>query len=83
VIEDAGLGEYFIHVTGHSIGWRYHEPVPLLAPRNWAVLKEGMVHTVEPGLYIPDFGGFRVEDNVAITESGAEILGPFDKTYYD
>ncbi len=74
VIEEAGLGEYFIHVTGHGIGTRYHEPVPILSPGNDAALETGMVCSVEPGVYIPGFGGFRKEDILAVAEEGSENL---------
>ena len=74
IITNAGFAEYFIHVTGHGVGWRYHEPSPLLHPENDDLLEEGMVTSVEPGIYIPDFGGFRLEDNVAVSKKGADIL---------
>jgi Xaa-Pro dipeptidase len=79
VIDDAGYGEYFIHITGHGIGWRYHEFPPLLAPKNEATLEEGMVTSVEPGVYIPNFGGMRVEDIVAVGKDGANFLSTFHK----
>jgi hypothetical protein len=65
----------FLHVTGHGLGLRYHEPVPLLCPGGDTVLEEGMLHTVEPGVYRADFGGFRIEDNVLVTADGAEVMG--------
>jgi len=74
IITKAGFAEYFIHVTGHGIGWRYHEPSPFLHPENNDLLEEGMVTSVEPGIYIPDFGGFRLEDNVAVGKNGPDIL---------
>ncbi len=82
-IEERGYGKYFIHVTGHGIGWRYHEPIPLVAPGSDELLEEGMVHTVEPGVYVPGFGGMRVEDDVVERESGPEVLADFDKTVWD
>lgn len=79
IINSAGYGEYFIHITGHGIGWRYHEFPPLLHPENDELLKEGMVTSVEPGLYIPGFGGLRIEDNVAVTKDGVDILSTFSR----
>lgn len=69
-----GLGDYFIHLTGHGLGFRYHEGIPLLYPGAGDVLAEGMVTSVEPGIYAPEFGGVRIEDNIAVTADGAEVL---------
>jgi Xaa-Pro aminopeptidase len=74
VIERHELGEYFVHITGHGIGWRYHEPVPFVAPGNPAALEVGHVHSVEPGLYKASFGGMRVEDIVAERSDGNRVL---------
>lgn len=82
VIRDAGYEKEFFHVTGHGLGFRYHEPAPLICPGSDLVLEPGMLHTVEPGIYSPDFGGFRVEDNVVITEDGSEVLGPANKDLF-
>jgi Xaa-Pro dipeptidase len=79
VMDDAGLEKEFLHITGHGTGFRYHEPVPLIAPGSTDVLRQGMIHSVEPGAYSAAFGGIRIEDDVLITGSGADILGPFSQ----
>ena len=79
VIEMRGLGAYFIHHTGHGLGLRYHEPEPFLHPAVDAVLEAGMVSSVEPGIYIPNWGGMRCEDNILVTETGVEILSEFSR----
>ena len=82
VVRDAGFGGGFVHVTGHGIGFRYHEPIPLIAPGGGTILRSGMVHSVEPGIYTPR-GGIRIEDDIAVSETGAEILGPFPSSLAD
>ena len=80
IIREAGLEKHFIHITGHGVGFRYHDPAPFLSPGNDQVLKTGMVHTVEPGVYIDGIGGIRIEDNVVVKTTGAEVLAPLDSS---
>jgi Xaa-Pro dipeptidase len=79
VIRDAGWGDLFPHITGHGLGFRYHESAPLLAPNSSDILQEGMFTSVEPGIYELGVGGFRLEDDVLVTAGGAEIVGPYPK----
>lgn len=71
VIEAAGYGAYFGHGLGHSLGLEVHEN-PRLSPQGKTRLVENMIVTVEPGVYIPDFGGVRIEDLVCVTHEGYE-----------
>jgi Xaa-Pro dipeptidase len=73
VIEDAGFGKFFVHNTGHGVGLEVHEG-PILSPESKDILEEGNVITIEPGIYLPAFGGVRIEDTVVVTKSGAEKL---------
>jgi Xaa-Pro aminopeptidase len=73
VIADAGFEKFFGHGLGHGIGLEIHEG-PRLSPISEDVLEPGMVVTVEPGIYIPEFGGVRLEDDVLITDDAPEVL---------
>ena len=73
VIEAAGYGEYFTHRTGHGVGLEIHEP-PYIVAGNREPLRTGMVHSVEPGIYLPGRFGVRIEDLVVVAPGGARAL---------
>jgi Xaa-Pro aminopeptidase len=73
VIAEAGYGEYFVHRLGHGLGIEVHEP-PYLTSTSQTVLDEGMVFSIEPGIYLPGRFGLRLEDIVILRADGPEIL---------
>jgi len=78
VLRKAKLERYFTHSTGHGVGLEIHEP-PRLGKKQVERLAPGMVVTVEPGIYVPDKGGIRIEDMVLVTDTGCEVLTPVTK----
>lgn len=81
VITDAGYGDFFLHRTGHGLGLDVHEP-PYIAGNDQTVIEEGMVFSIEPGIYLPQRFGIRLEEVVIIRQSGAEILSDLDRKTY-
>jgi Xaa-Pro aminopeptidase len=77
-LQKAGFGRYFTHSTGHGVGLEIHE-APRVAEGQKDLLKPGMVITIEPGVYFPGKWGIRIEDMVAVTASGCEVLTPTGK----
>jgi Xaa-Pro aminopeptidase len=79
VIEQAGFGRFFDHGVGHGLGMELHES-PRLRKQSETILQPGMIVTVEPGIYLPDWGGIRIEDDVLVTSDGCEVLTHLART---
>jgi len=82
VIDDAGFGRNFGHGLGHGLGLEVHE-APRLGQGQKQLLEPGMVVTVEPGIYLPGWGGVRIEDDVLVTKTGHELLTSMPKQWAD
>jgi len=81
LIAEAGYGDFFGHGLGHGIGLEVHE-APGLSPQHSDPLEAGMVVTIEPGIYVPDFGGVRIEDDVVVGADGCEVITGFSKSEF-
>jgi Xaa-Pro aminopeptidase len=82
IIANAGFGRRFRHGLGHGLGLQVHEG-PRLAVNSQTILRPGMVVTVEPGIYLPSWGGVRIEDDVLVTRTGCEVLTSTPKRLED
>jgi Xaa-Pro aminopeptidase len=78
VITEAGYGDYFVHRTGHGLGTEVHEP-PFITASSQSVLDEGMVFSIEPGIYLPGRFGIRLEEIVILRADGPEILSDLSR----
>lgn len=78
VIEKAGFGKYFVHRTGHGLGSEIHEP-PFITSTSETILESGMVFSIEPGIYMPDKFGVRLEEIVILGDTGPEILSKISR----
>lgn len=73
IITQGGMGEYYVHSTGHGVGLDIHE-MPYISSKSDTVVEDGMVFTIEPGIYIPNEFGIRIEDMVAMVDGKVEVL---------
>ena len=80
VMAETGFNRRFNHGIGHGFGLEIHE-APRMSGKNTALLEAGMVVTVEPGVYIPGWGGIRIEDDILVTRDGHEVLTSFPKRF--
>lgn len=78
VLEKSGFGDNFVHSTGHGLGLEIHE-TPRIGKKSEAILRAGFVITIEPGAYFEGYGGIRIEDTLAVTETGSDVLTPTSK----
>ena len=80
LIDARGYGDYFGHGLGHGVGLEIHE-YPGVSSRSDVILQEGMVITIEPGIYLPGFGGVRIEDTVVVNADGCQVLTSIPKMF--
>ena len=73
IVTKAGFGEYYVHSTGHGVGLDIHE-MPYISTKSDTIIEDGMVYTIEPGIYIPNEFGIRIEDMVAMADGKAVVL---------
>ena len=73
IVTKAGFGKYYVHSTGHGVGLDIHE-MPYISSKSDTIIEDGMVYTIEPGIYIPDEFGIRIEDMVAMVDGKAKVL---------
>ena len=73
IVEKAGFGKYYVHSTGHGVGLDIHE-MPYISTKSNTIIEDGMVYTIEPGIYIPGEFGIRIEDMVAMVDGKAKVL---------
>ena len=73
IVSKAGFGEYYVHSTGHGVGLDIHE-MPYISTKSDTIIEDGMVYTIEPGIYIPNEFGIRIEDMVAMVDGKAKVL---------
>ena len=73
IVTKAGFGEYYVHSTGHGVGLDIHE-MPYISTKSDTIIEDGMVYTIEPGIYIPGEFGIRIEDMVAMVDGKAKVL---------
>ena len=81
VIEAGGMGDRFFHRVGHGLGLEAHED-PSVDPGSATLLEAGMVFTIEPGIYIPGWGGVRIEDDIVVERSGCRVLTKADRSLH-
>jgi Xaa-Pro aminopeptidase len=78
IVDEAGYGQYFPHRVGHGLGIEGHE-APSVVTGNGLITTPGLTFTVEPGIYVPNLGGVRVEENVAVTQDGVDVLTAYPR----